>query len=277
MTSRNGAQRAVGRGAGRGPACGRWSDRAPRPRWRRRRRAALVPDRFVAEGLLEVFPRRPSTARPRAAGPGRGRPAGAGRGVAAAGLGGDRGRRLPDGPGHTGRGGRGGGRADAIAFTSGSTVDGFVARWRAGVPGPSSWPVVVAIGPVTAAAAARHGLAVAGWLIPTRWRASSRRRWRRWHEPVTAPASGDGVRPRRHDRGHRIGRVRGHPRVWPQHGLDFPLERWSQVVGLAWSPGWAAELRTGRRRPGRGRAARRQATTTPSWSMGSMSGPGWPS
>jgi HAD superfamily hydrolase (TIGR01509 family) len=30
--------------------------------------------------------------------------------------------------------------------------------------------------------------------------------------------------------------------VWADHGLDYPIERWSHVVGLAWSPGWVAEL-----------------------------------
>ena len=31
-------------------------------------------------------------------------------------------------------------------------------------------------------------------------------------------------------------------RVWADHGIDYPIERWSQVVGQAWSPGWATEL-----------------------------------
>jgi HAD superfamily hydrolase (TIGR01509 family) len=30
--------------------------------------------------------------------------------------------------------------------------------------------------------------------------------------------------------------------VWADHGMDYPIERWSQVVGQAWSPGWATEL-----------------------------------
>jgi len=30
--------------------------------------------------------------------------------------------------------------------------------------------------------------------------------------------------------------------VWADHGLDYPIDRWSHVVGLAWSPGWVAEL-----------------------------------
>jgi uroporphyrinogen-III synthase/uroporphyrinogen III methyltransferase/synthase len=47
-------------------------------------------------------------------------------------------------------------QADAITFTSGSTVTGYVAAAGAGaVP-----PVVVCIGPVTAAAAATAGIAV---------------------------------------------------------------------------------------------------------------------
>ena len=53
-------------------------------------------------------------------------------------------------------------RADAIAFTSGSTVDGSRQRRRRGrVPS-----VVVAIGPVTAAAVAAHGLEVAAEADP---------------------------------------------------------------------------------------------------------------
>jgi uroporphyrinogen-III synthase len=46
--------------------------------------------------------------------------------------------------------------ADAIAFTSGSSVDGYVRAAGVGaIP-----PVVVTIGPVTSAAVVGHGLAV---------------------------------------------------------------------------------------------------------------------
>ncbi|HET9600360.1 MAG TPA: HAD family phosphatase [Acidimicrobiales bacterium] len=31
-------------------------------------------------------------------------------------------------------------------------------------------------------------------------------------------------------------------RVWADHGLDYPVERWAHVVGQAWSPGWVTEL-----------------------------------
>ena len=31
-------------------------------------------------------------------------------------------------------------------------------------------------------------------------------------------------------------------RVWADHGIDYPIERWSQVVGQAWSPTWVTEL-----------------------------------
>jgi HAD superfamily hydrolase (TIGR01509 family) len=31
-------------------------------------------------------------------------------------------------------------------------------------------------------------------------------------------------------------------RVWADHGIDYPIERWSQVVGQAWSPSWVTEL-----------------------------------
>jgi HAD superfamily hydrolase (TIGR01509 family) len=31
-------------------------------------------------------------------------------------------------------------------------------------------------------------------------------------------------------------------RVWADHGLDYPIERWAHVVGQSWSPGWITEL-----------------------------------
>ena len=31
-------------------------------------------------------------------------------------------------------------------------------------------------------------------------------------------------------------------RVWADHGIDYPIERWTQVVGQAWSPSWVTEL-----------------------------------
>ena len=30
--------------------------------------------------------------------------------------------------------------------------------------------------------------------------------------------------------------------MWADHGIDYPIERWSQVVGQAWSPSWVTEL-----------------------------------
>jgi len=115
---------------------------------------ALLPERFVAEALLEVFP----------AGPGRvllpqaaaARPVLAD-GLRAAGWDVDTVvayRTVPAQPGAPVV--ERAAAADAITFTSGSTVAGYVA-----VAGPDGVPpVVVCIGPVTAAAAERAGLAV---------------------------------------------------------------------------------------------------------------------
>jgi uroporphyrinogen-III synthase len=116
---------------------------------------ALVPERFVAEGLLAAFPSGPGRVLlPQAEGA---RPVLAG-GLRAAGweveavvayrtL-------TADPPPATIERARG---ADAITFTSGSTVTGYLAAAGAGaVP-----PVVVCIGPVTADAAEAAGLAVA--------------------------------------------------------------------------------------------------------------------
>jgi uroporphyrinogen-III synthase len=114
---------------------------------------ALVPDRFVAEALLEVFP----------AGPGRVLlpQADAARPVLADGL---RGadwqvdvvvayRTVPAAPpADVVARAR---DADAITFTSGSTVAGYLAAGRDAVPAR-----VVCIGPVTAAAARAAGLSV---------------------------------------------------------------------------------------------------------------------
>jgi HAD superfamily hydrolase (TIGR01509 family) len=30
--------------------------------------------------------------------------------------------------------------------------------------------------------------------------------------------------------------------VWADHGLDYPIERWTHVVGQSWSPAWISEL-----------------------------------
>ena len=130
--------------------------------------------------------------------------------------------------------------ADAIAFTSGSTVDALPPQLPAAPPCRRS---VVAIGPVTAGVAERHG--------------SRGRRGRR-----AALAGGPG-------RGHGGGagvstagsvvealvfdldgtiadtesvEYDAIRRVWADHGLDYPVERWAHVVGQAWSPGWVTEL-----------------------------------
>jgi uroporphyrinogen-III synthase len=114
----------------------------------------LVPERFVAEGLLAVFPPGPGRVLvPQAAGA---------RPVLVDGLRSNgwvvdavvayRTEPVPAPPELVERARA----ADAITFTSGSTVTGYVATaGLAGVP-----PVVVCIGPVTAAAAATAGLDV---------------------------------------------------------------------------------------------------------------------
>ena len=122
-----------------------------------------MPDRFVAEGLVEAFPDPPA---------GGGRvllaQAEAARPVLADGLR-ARGwdvstvvayRTVPVTPPPELV--QAAAAADAIAFTSGSTVDGYVRA--AGVGAVPS--VVVAIGPVTSAAVAAHGLEVAAEADP---------------------------------------------------------------------------------------------------------------
>jgi uroporphyrinogen III methyltransferase/synthase len=51
--------------------------------------------------------------------------------------------------------------AEVVTFTSSSTVTNFLAALAAAPDGPPVPPVVAAIGPVTAATAREHGLAVA--------------------------------------------------------------------------------------------------------------------
>jgi uroporphyrinogen-III synthase len=168
VTSANGAERAVTAAGGRAAALAvRWAVVGPGTAEALQAHgihAALVPARFVAEGLVEAFPAPPLEP------PGRVlvAQAEAARPVLAEGLR-AKGwevvtvvayRTVPvDVPPDRLAAAR---AADAIAFTSGSTVDGYVAA--AGLEAVP--PVVVAIGPVTAAAAARHGLAVAAVADP---------------------------------------------------------------------------------------------------------------
>jgi uroporphyrinogen-III synthase len=115
---------------------------------------ALVPPRFVAEALLDAFPPGPgrvllpqaSAARPVLAD-----------GLRAAGWDVDAVVAYRTSPAHPSDAVlERAAHADAITFTSGSTVAGFVAA--AGVDGVP--PIVVCIGPVTASAAETAGLAV---------------------------------------------------------------------------------------------------------------------
>jgi uroporphyrinogen-III synthase len=162
VTSPNGAERAVAAAGGRAAALAlRWAVVGPGTAAALARLgigAALVPERFVAEGLVEVFPHPPA---------GGGRvllaQAEAARPVLADGLR-ARGwevstvvayRTVPVTPPPDLV--QAAVAADAIAFTSGSTVDGYVRA--AGVDALP--PVVVAIGPVTSAAVVAHGLTVA--------------------------------------------------------------------------------------------------------------------
>lgn len=118
---------------------------------------ALVPERYVAEGLLEAFPAPPAGGArvllPRAAVAREVLP----EGLRAAGYIVDvveayRTQRPQVDPWVLEEAAT----ADAVAFTSPSTVEGYVAvAGKRAVP-----PVIVCIGPVTAEAARRHGLAV---------------------------------------------------------------------------------------------------------------------
>ncbi|HEY8092770.1 MAG TPA: uroporphyrinogen-III synthase [Acidimicrobiales bacterium] len=163
VTSANGAERAVAAAGGRAAAlAGPWAVVGPGTAEALARhgiRAALVPDRFVAEGLLEVFPAPPLdrvgrvlVAQAEAARPvlSEGLRAGGWEVVVVVAY-----RTVAARPADAVLAAAG--TADAIAFTSGSSVDAYVrAAGAAALP-----PVVVAIGPVSAAAAARHGIAAA--------------------------------------------------------------------------------------------------------------------
>jgi uroporphyrinogen-III synthase len=166
VTSPNGAERAVAAAGGRAAALAlRWAVVGPGTADALAAlgiRAALVPDRFVAEGLVEAFPDPPAGGRVLLA------QAEAARPVLADGLR-DRGwdvstvvayRTVPVTPPPELV--RAAAAADAIAFTSGSTVDGYVRAAGAG-----ALPrVIVAIGPLTSAAVAAHGVAVAAEAHP---------------------------------------------------------------------------------------------------------------
>jgi uroporphyrinogen-III synthase len=118
--------------------------------------AALVPERFVAEGLLDAFPNPAGAGRVLLAQAGAARPVLAD-GLRAGGWHVDvavayRTERRAPAPALLARARR----ADAITFTSASTVESWLAvAGAAGTP-----PNVVCIGPVTAAAARRGDLAV---------------------------------------------------------------------------------------------------------------------
>jgi uroporphyrinogen-III synthase len=160
VTSPNGAERAVAAAGGRAAALAlRWAVVGPGTADALAAlgiHAALVPDRFVAEGLVEAFPDPPAGGRVLLA------QAEAARPVLADGLR-ARGwdvssvvayRTVPVTPPPELV--QAAAAADAVAFTSGSTVDGYVrAAGLVGVPS-----VVVTIGPVTSAAVAAHGLEV---------------------------------------------------------------------------------------------------------------------
>ena len=220
--------------------------------------ADLVPERFVAEALLEAFAGR-RRRRPGAAGPGRGGPRRAARRAARRGLGGRRRRRLP----HRARRRRPTSSARAVAggrrrspsrrrprSSTSSTPFGADA-----VP-----PVVACIGPVTAATARDA-------------RARRRRRGRRstpidglvdalveLGAPRVTPRGGR-LRLRRPDHRQRVGDLRdgARPRS-PCTATTSRVEAWATIVGLgddddelAWATLVAGDGHRGlrRRRPSR--------------------------
>ena len=140
----------------------RRSARAPRPRSSQRGiRADLVPERYVAESLVDAFPLRDGRERTRAARPGRAgarRPA---RRPRRPRLPGRRARGLPDRrrpsptPTHLERVRKG--LVDAVTFTASSTVTGFC-DLVGDLPDPQ--PLVVSIGPITSRTARDRGLRV---------------------------------------------------------------------------------------------------------------------
>ena len=250
MTSPNGAERAVaaagGRAAALGAALGR--GRARGPRTRSPRSASTPPSCPTAS-----WPRdwsRPSPTRPAGGGRVLVAQAEAARPVLADGLrargwdvstvvayrtvAGDRRRRRSCRPRPA---------ADAIAFTSGSTVDGYVTRRRRGRRArPSSSP--------SARSPPRRSPPMAWRWRPrrtrTRWPASSRPRWRHCRERFTVRRRGARLRPRRDDRRHRVRRVRRHP-----PGVGRPRHRLPHRALVAGRrPGVVAEL--GDRAGGRG-------------------------
>ena len=245
VTSANGADRAVAAAGGRAAAAALpWAVVGPGTADALEAHGihpSLVPERFVAEGLLEAFPAPPHQR------PGRVlvAQAEAARPVLVDGLR-ARGwevdavvayRTVPVRPADdvlaAAR------DADAVAFTSGSTVDGYV-----GAAGTGSLPpVVVAIGPVDRGgrrpSRPRRG---GGGRAPLAGRPRGGRRGR-----ALVTVDGVGVEAFVFDLDGTIADTESVEydairRVWADHGLDYPIERWSHVVGHAWSPGWVSEL-----------------------------------
>ncbi len=168
VTSPNGAERAVAAAGGRAAALAlRWAVVGPGTADALAAlgiHAALVPDRFVAEGLVEAFPDPPAgggrvlLAQAEAA-----RPVLAD-GLAGTGLGRVDRRRLPDGPGDPAV------RRSCRPRRPPTPSPSRPARRSTATsapPAPAPCPsVVVAIGPVTSAAVAAHGLEVAAEADP---------------------------------------------------------------------------------------------------------------
>jgi uroporphyrinogen-III synthase len=168
VTSPNGAERAVDAAGGRAAALAlRWAVVGPGTSAALQARGvvpSLSPERFLAEGLLDAFPRPPADHRGRVlvAQAERARPA------LTDGLR-EQGwevttvtayRTVPVRPSaELGEEAR---AADAVAFTSGSTVEGFLAA--AGLDALP--PVAAAIGPVTAAEAQARGVRIAAVAEP---------------------------------------------------------------------------------------------------------------
>ena len=104
-------------------------------------------------------------------------------------------------------------------------------------------PSIVAIGPVTSAAVAAHGREVSAEADPHSLaglvEATVAALLRALRCPVVEALVFDLDGTIADTESVEYDAIR---RVWADHGIDYPIERWSHVVGQAWSPSWVTEL-----------------------------------